>query len=471
MANENLHKAKEAKNDEFYTQLNDVAEELRHYKEHFKGKVVFCNCDDPTSSAFWRYFHLNFDHLGLKKLISTHYDKKRPTYKMEYTGGDDNNIEAGVKTPLEGNGDFRNQECIDLLEEADIVVTNPPFSLFRDYVSVLEEHNKKFLIIGNPNAVTYKEFFPLLKENKVWIGAKPWSSEMYFGVPEEQADYLVKNKKEGSAYVIRNGQILGRAATLWFTNLDIKKRHEKLILWKNYTPAEFPQYDNYDAINVDKVSNIPCDYCESWEVTEEEFKNLSADEWEITREGEFDGEKSFFIIPAANTELRKLLHEHTAGYKEEIEKEISKKIQKNIFIDDSKTGDLQDRRPARQETCKTGIAEENLESQLPSATNSILLNSGLSATNTHLLSTEAEDTFMERGCTVESSYRRFCNGIFGVPITFLDKYNSAQFEIIGATESEGKGFSNGLWFAESGIAQPLINKQRKYKRLFARKIL
>lgn len=455
MANENLHKAKEAKNDEFYTQLNDVAEELRHYKEHFKGKVVFCNCDDPTSSAFWRYFHLNFDHLGLKKLISTHYDKKRPTYKMEYTGGDDNNIEAGVKTPLEGNGDFRNQECIDLLEEADIVVTNPPFSLFRDYVSVLEEHNKKFLIIGNPNAVTYKEFFPLLKENKVWIGAKPWSSEMYFGVPEEQADYLVKNKKEGSAYVIRNGQILGRAATLWFTNLDIKKRHEKLILWKNYTPAEFPQYDNYDAINVDKVSNIPCDYCESWEVTEEEFKNLSADEWEITREGEFDGEKSFFIIPAANTELRKLLHEHTAGYKEEIEKEISKKIQKNIFIDDS----------------KTGIAEENLESQLPSATNSILLNSGLSATNTHLLSTEAEDTFMERGCTVESSYRRFCNGIFGVPITFLDKYNSAQFEIIGATESEGKGFSNGLWFAESGIAQPLINKQRKYKRLFARKIL
>ena len=252
MANENLHKAKEAKNDEFYTQLSDVAEELRHYKEHFKGKVVFCNCDDPTSSAFWKYFHLNFEHLGLKKLIATHYDKEKPTYKMEYEGGDDNDIEIGIKTPLEGNGDFRNQECIDLLKGADIVVTNPPFSLFREYVNMLEEHNKKFLIIGNPNAVTYKEFFPLLKENKVWIGAKPWSSEMYFGVPEEQADYLVKNKKEGSAYVIRNGQILGRAATLWFTNLDIKKRHEKLILWKNYKAAEFPKYDNYDAINVDK---------------------------------------------------------------------------------------------------------------------------------------------------------------------------------------------------------------------------
>ena len=449
MANENLHKAKEAKNDEFYTQLNDVSEELRHYKEHFKNKIIFCNCDDPTSSAFWKYFHLNFEHLGLKKLIATHYDKEKPTYKMEYEGGDDNDIEIGIKTPLEGNGDFRNQECIDLLKKADIVVTNPPFSLFREYVNMLEEHNKKFLIIGNKNAITYKEFFPLLKDNKAWIG---YSTPSEFDTPEGMTKKI-------------NG------LCRWFTNLDIKKRHEKLILWKNYTSAEFPQYDNYDAINVDKVSNIPCDYCESWEVTEEEFKNLSAAEWEITRTGELNGKKSFFIIPAVNTELRKLLHEHTAGYKEEIEKEISKKIQKNIFIDDSKTGDLQDRRPARQETCKTGIAEENWESQLPSATNSILLNSGLSATNTHLLSTDAEDTFMERGCTVESSYRRFCNGIFGVPITFLDKYNSAQFEIIGATESEGKGFSNGLWFAESGIAQPLINKQRKYKRLFARKIL
>ena len=449
MANENLHKAKEAKNDEFYTQLNDVSEELRHYKEHFKNKIIFCNCDDPTSSAFWKYFHLNFEHLGLKKLIATHYDKEKPTYKMEYEGGDDNDIEIGIKTPLEGNGDFRNQECIDLLKKADIVVTNPPFSLFREYVNMLEEHNKKFLIIGNKNAITYKEFFPLLKDNKAWIG---YSTPSEFDTPEGMTKKI-------------NG------LCRWFTNLDIKKRHEKLILWKNYTSAEFPQYDNYDAINVDKVSNIPCDYCESWEVTEEEFKNFSAAEWEITRTGELNGKKSFFIIPAVNTELRKLLHEHTAGYKEEIEKEISKKIQKNIFIDDNKTGDLQDRRPARQETCKTGIAEENWESQLPSATNSILLNSGLSATNTHLLSTEAEDTFMERGCTVESSYRRFCNGIFGVPITFLDKYNSAQFEIIGATESEGKGFSNGLWFAESGIAQPLISKQRKYKRLFARKVL
>lgn len=511
MANENLHKAKEAKNDEFYTQLNDVSEELRHYKEHFKDKIIFCNCDDPTWSAFWRYFHLNFDHLGLKKLISTHYDKEKPTYKMEYTGGNDNDIEAGVKTPLEGNGDFRNQECIDLLKEADIVVTNPPFSLFREYINMLEEHNKKFLIIGNKNAITYKEFFPLLKDNKAWIG---YSTPSEFDTPEGMTKKV-------------NG------LCRWFTNLDIKKRHEKLILWKNYTSAEFPQYDNYDAINVDKVSNIPCDYCESWDVTEDEFKNFSADEWEITRTVERNGEKSFFIIPAANTELRKLLHEHAAGYKEEIEKEISKKIQKNINNDRLPSG----RQAAERQK---DIVTDSSEHQLLSSTDTIQNN--LKSLDTSMTSTETEapelstdnlkleaaeninELSSERYCngvtgvpiTFLDKYNpeqfeiikfrkgnddkdltytkaklesvqaasskpllrtsgylseRYCNGIFGVPITFLDKYNSAQFEIIGATESEGKGFSNGLWFAESGIAQPLINKQRKYKRLFARKIL
>lgn len=236
-ANANLHKAKDAKNDEFYTQLTDVAKELMHYKEHFKDKIVLCNCDDPTWSAFWKYFHLNFAELGLKKLISTHYDKTEPTYKMEYTGGDDNDIEVGVKTPLEGNGDFRNQECLDLLDECDIVVTNPPFSLFREYVAVLMEHHKKFLIIGNKNAITYKEFFPLLKNEDVWIGCN--------NVHEfEQPDGSIK--KFGN---------IG-----WFTNLDIQKRHEKIILWKNYTSEEFPDFDNYEGINVNKVTDIPCDY-------------------------------------------------------------------------------------------------------------------------------------------------------------------------------------------------------------------
>lgn len=246
--NDNLHKAKDAKNDEFYTRIEDVAEELRHYKKHFAGKVVFCNCDDPTWSAFWRYFHLNFAELGLKKLISTHYDRTEPTYKMEYEGGDDNNVEVGVKTLLEGNGDFRNRECLDLLDESDIVVTNEPFSLFREYVGTLMEHGKKFLIVGNKNAITYKEFFPLLKENKVWIG---YSSPSEFDTPSGMTKKI-------------NG------LTRWFTNLDIQKRHEKLILWQRYynddgnplpdAEERYPHYDNYDAINVDKVADIPVDY-------------------------------------------------------------------------------------------------------------------------------------------------------------------------------------------------------------------
>ena len=235
--NNNLHKAKDVKNDEFYTRLTDVSKELMHYKAHFKNKIVLCNCDDPAWSAFWKYFHLNFKELGLKKLISTHYDREEATYKMEYTGGDDNDIEAGIKTPLEGNGDFSNQECLDLLDECDIVVTNPPFSLFREYVAVLMEHEKKFICIGSQNAITYKEFFPLLKNNQVWLGC---TSPKEFIQPDNSI------KKFGNIS--------------WFTNLDIIKRHEKLILWKNYTPEEYPKYDNYDAINVDKVSEIPVDY-------------------------------------------------------------------------------------------------------------------------------------------------------------------------------------------------------------------
>lgn len=253
--NDNLHKAKDAKNDEFYTRIEDVAEELRHYKKHFAGKVVLCNCDDPTWSAFWRYFHLNFAELGLKKLISTHYDRTEPTYKMEYEGGDDNNVEVGVKTPLEGNGDFRNKECLDLLDECDIVVTNPPFSLFREYVAVLMQHQKKFLILGNMNALTYKEIFPLIRDNQLWYGASIHSGDRKFYVPN---DYPLKASGCG---VDNNGQKFIRVKGVrWYTNLDYKARHEKLVLWKNYTPEEYPKYDNYDAINVNKYSEIPCDY-------------------------------------------------------------------------------------------------------------------------------------------------------------------------------------------------------------------
>ena len=246
--NKKLLNAKKRKNDEFYTLYSDVVEELQHYKNHFAGKVVYCNCDDPTWSAFWRYFHLNFAELGLKKLISTHYERTEPTYKMEYEGGDDNNVEDGVKTLLEGNGDFRNNECLDLLDECDIVVTNPPFSLFREYVRTLMEHGKKFLIIGNVNAIAYKEFFPLLKENKVWIG---YSSISEFDTPNGMTNKL--------ANLVR-----------WYTNLGIQKRHDKLILRQRYydddgnplpdAEERYPHYDNYDAINVDRVVDIPADY-------------------------------------------------------------------------------------------------------------------------------------------------------------------------------------------------------------------
>ena len=254
-ANANLHKAKDAKNDEFYTQLTDVAKELMHYKAHFKDKIVLCNCDDPTWSAFWKYFHLNFAELGLKKLISIHYDREETTYKMEYTGSDDNDIDVGVKTPLEGNGDFRNQECLDLLDECDIVVTNPPFSLFREYAAVLMEHKKKFLILGNMNALTYKEIFPLIRDNQLWYGASIHSGDRKFYVPD---DYPLKASGCG---IDENGRKFIRVKGVrWYTNLDYKARHEKLVLWKNYTPEEYPKYDNYDAINVNKYSEIPCDY-------------------------------------------------------------------------------------------------------------------------------------------------------------------------------------------------------------------
>lgn len=298
MANKNLTAAKNAKNDEFYTQLTDIEKELMYYKEHFRDKVVFCNCDDPTHSNFWKYFHLNFEFLGLKKLIATHFDAEKPTYKLEYEGGDDLNMEAGVVTPLTQNGDFRSPECIELLKEADIVVTNPPFSLFREYVSQLMEYGKKFVIIGNMNAITYKEFFPLLKENKVWLA---YTSPKAFLQPDGS------EKKFGNV--------------VWYTNLDIKKRHEPIDLVEKYSPEKYPKYDNYDAIEVSKTLDIPMDY----------------------------------------------------------------------------------------------------------------------------------------------------DGVMGVPISFFDKYCPEQFVLIGATESEGRGFSAGLWEEKSQVCQAIVSGKRVYKRIFIKR--
>ena len=269
MANKQLTGAKKAKKDEFYTQLADIEVELKHYREHFKGKTVLCNCDDPRMSQFFYYFVLKFHALGLKKLITTCYKNQDPdlfsestseqavylVYKGEYIGKPPDPDIAGLVCPLQGDGDFRSKECIAFLEEADIVVTNPPFSLFREYVAQLIKYDKKFIIIGNINAVTYKEIFPLIQRDQVWLGPSIHSGDREFEIPSsyplEAAGSRTDN--EGRRYIRVKG-------VRWFTNLDFPQRHEVLTLYERYNPKEYPHYDNYDAINVDKVADIPCNY-------------------------------------------------------------------------------------------------------------------------------------------------------------------------------------------------------------------
>lgn len=287
MASKDLLLAKSAKQDEFYTQLTDIEKEIRHYTEHFRDKVVFCNCDDPYESNFFKYFALNFNRLGVKKLIATCYngspvsgnellldfgdtvdDPKKIAYKVEITEVIDTNGDGAINLAdiqylmqndknvisiLKGNGDFRSEECVELLKQVDIVVTNPPFSLFREYIAQLVEYGKKFLVIGNQNALTFKEIFPLLKDNKIWLGYKV--GDMSFTVP---AHY---EARETRYWQDENGQKWRSMGNIcWYTNLDIPKRHENLILYKQWNTEEYPKYDNYNAINVNKVSDIPIDY-------------------------------------------------------------------------------------------------------------------------------------------------------------------------------------------------------------------
>lgn len=288
--NSRLTNAKKGKNDEFYTQLTDIEKELRYYRKHFKGKTILCNCDDPFESNFFKYFVLNFNRLGFKKLMATCYatssisnqelslskvlgndkTKEGRPYKAVVTKIYDATGDGGIDmldvaelfkmgenelTELKEDGDFRSEECLELLKEVDIVVTNPPFSLFRDYVATLVEYDKKFVIIGNVNAITYKEIFPLIKDNKLWLGSNMNSGCQKFFVPDY---YPLKAAscgidEDGRKFIKVNG-------IRWYTNLDIKKRHEDLILIKKYNEEDYPTYDNYNAINVDKVKDIPYDY-------------------------------------------------------------------------------------------------------------------------------------------------------------------------------------------------------------------
>lgn len=256
MGNYNLQNAKRAKQDEFYTQLEDIEKELRHYD--FKGKKVYCNCDNPSMSNFYKYFKLNFNYLGIKELISTGYNFDGQGYYGHYDG-----VTETIKN-LEGNGDFRSEECIQFLKESDVVVTNPPFSLFREYVAQLMEYGKKFLIIGNQNAITYKEIFPYIKNNELWMGLSMNGSNRWFQAPD---DYEVKANAagykviDGKKYYFVNG-------VAWFTNIPHNRRNTPIDLYRRfYIPlagnihaTEYPKYDNYDAIEVSKVSDIPMDY-------------------------------------------------------------------------------------------------------------------------------------------------------------------------------------------------------------------
>lgn len=316
--NKRLTDARANKKDEFYTQLVDIELELKNYKDKFKNKVIFCNCDDPYESNFFKYFAMNFNYLGLKKLIATCYDnspivytqfsilgvnenkiypnENRHAYKIEINEVEDMNHDGAIDLSdvqlllqnkkntlvhLKGDGDFRSEECVELLKQADIVVTNPPFSLFREYVSQLVEYNKKFLIIGNKNAITYKEIFKLIKENMLWLGYRNINSDMWLIVP---GNYACEK--------VIDGKRLKHIMACWFTNLETTKRHENLILYKHYNPDEYPKYDNYDAINIDKTCDIPCDYDGCMWVPITFLDKYNPDQFEILGDSRFhDGQE------------------------------------------------------------------------------------------------------------------------------------------------------------------------------------
>ncbi len=313
MANKNLNAAKEAKKDEFYTQLSDIENELRHYREHFRGKTILCNCDDPYESNFFKYFANNFNAFGLKKLIATCYngspvqgnelmidfgdfeaEPKKIAYKVEITEVRDHNNDGrvdladvryliqndkNVLSILKENGDFRSRECIELLKEADIVVTNPPFSLFREYVAQLMEYEKKFIILGRMSALHYSEIFPYIQKNKIWLGFG-FNLSMIYKTPYENTNEA--NQKYVKAKGLDpNDNYIKVPAITWYTNLDHKKRHEHLITYKDYSPEEYPSYDNFDAIDVNEVASIPKDYMGIMGVPDTYLGQHNPDEYEL----------------------------------------------------------------------------------------------------------------------------------------------------------------------------------------------
>lgn len=439
--NENLHKAKDAKKDEFYTQYEDIQNELNHYEEHFKGRTVLCNCDDPFESNFCKFFLRNFNYLGLKRLICTSYgtspvvgqqlslfdDENEPVsrghgYVIDIKevpmangrGVSDEDIDALLKSrkrgvkKLKGDGDFRSDECIEYLKQADIVVTNPPFSLFREYIARLVAYQKNFLIIGNVNAITYKEIFPLIKDNRLWLGASIHSGDRKFYVPD---DYPLHAAGCG---IDKNGRKYIRVKGVrWFTNLDYAARHDKLVLYKKYygNEDEYPHYANYDAINVNKVADIPCDYFEEIGVPITYLDKHNPEQFEIIGASRWMGKPMSEIAPKGSYVA--------GGVRFYLPEDCSQSI---------KVERERERETVRQAALSLSLRQNRYQTQ----------------------STDDSMT--------DSSLRGRCRGIMGVPITFLDKYNPDQFEIIGCADYTGKYGSDEIGI--SRIGEDWIEKYR-----------
>ena len=321
--NKALGEAKKQKKDEFYTQLSDINAELRHYTQHFADKVVFCNCDDPYESNFFKYFAANFNALKLKRLIATCYagspvagrqldlfedepktpeGKRRIPHKIVINEVTDVNGDGridladvewlikndkNVLTRLKGDGDFRSAECVELLKESDIVVTNPPFSLFREYVAQLVQYDKKFLILGNKNAIHYKEIFSIIQDNQMWLGYTPTSREIYFDVPQSFIDAALSQNKDRTI-VSRNGKFMARSSSIWYTNLDHKKHHEEFVFIRRYNPVDYPKYTNYNAIDISKAADIPEDWDGLMGVPDTFLDRYNPDQFEIVGLGAGD---------------------------------------------------------------------------------------------------------------------------------------------------------------------------------------
>ena len=401
--NGSLQAAKNAKQDEFYTHIQDIKKELQHYTQHFKGKVVYCNCDADWSN-FWKFFYDNFHKLGLRKLIATHYEQEDQAYKLEYDG------KTVTKTALVGNGDFGSPECISLLNEADICCTNPPFSLYRSFIAQLTDHNKKFLVIASTNAITYKEFFPLLKDNKVWMG-----------------NNAVKEftKPDGTMQTFGN--------ICWYTNLDIDKRHEELVLTETYNSNNYPKYDNYDAIECGKVANIPADYFPCWYLCDKAsvceyaqkggIGNCSAPcDCEDSCNGVIGVPITFLdrYSPDQFEIVGNLGSYGVDGYS----------LAPAIYVD----GDKVFKRIAIRRKCNGVIGVPITFLDKHSAEQFELIG------HEHNLKGDGSDGVSGGQFEVDGDgvYKRIliqrkCNGMMGVPITFLDKYNPDEFDIVGCS--------------------------------------